>query len=166
MSASNDVPPLTQWATVHKNDKFVAIEPLSGYWQALPEDEGRVLYLESDAMEEALGRALLTALGSSRFFHPCEEPRFFDAERYLRADERWHEDFMARFGYKTLRQAYQNMCYCRVRRREGKISIRPHRRDKPRYWIDLPQEMTVVIPASLDAAATGAALKLALSRCE
>ena len=73
---------------------------------------------------------------------------------------------MRRYGYKTKRDAYKNMNWCRATRSEGKISIRPHKRDKPEYWTDLPPERDVVIPKTRDAAAAGAALRLALDRCE
>jgi hypothetical protein len=53
-----------------------------------------------------------------------------------------------------------------VKRSEGKISLQPHKRDKPEYFRDLPPERTVVIPAMTDAVAAGVALRQALDRCE
>jgi len=73
---------------------------------------------------------------------------------------------MQRYGYKNMRDAYKNMDWCRVNRSEGKISIQPHKRDKPEYFRNLPPEQTVVIPATDDAVTAGAALRLALDRCE
>jgi len=73
---------------------------------------------------------------------------------------------MRRYGYRTKRDAYKNMDWCRVKRTEGKISIAPHKRDKPEYFRDLPPGRTVVIPETRDAATAGAALRLALDRCE
>jgi hypothetical protein len=59
------------------------------------------------------------------------------------------------------------MNWCRAERCEGKISIQPHKRDeKPEYWIWLPPDQNVVIPVTTDAAVAGAALRLALDRCE
>lgn len=73
---------------------------------------------------------------------------------------------MRRYGYETKNDAYKNMNWCRAKRSEGKISIQPHKRDKPEYWRDLPPERDVVIPETRDPAVAGAALRLALDRCE
>ena len=73
---------------------------------------------------------------------------------------------MRRYGFKTKREAYRNMDWCRTKRSEGRISIQPHKRDKPELVRDLPPDRTVVIPATTGATATGAALRLALDRCE
>jgi hypothetical protein len=59
-----------------------------------------------------------------------------------------------------------NMDGCRARRSEGKISIQPHQRDKPEDFRNLLPERTVVIPATNDPGAIGAALRLALERRE
>ena len=76
------------------------------------------------------------------------------------------QDFMQRYGYKTKRDAYKNMDWCETARSEGKIAIQPHKRIKPEHFHDLPAEKTVVIAATEDATAVGAALRLALDRCE
>lgn len=161
-----EIVPFTQWADIHRTEKFISVEPLSGYRRSLREDEGCVIYLPPDATDNALGQALLEALGMSRFIFPRNEPQFFEAERLMRADRNWQKDFMRRYGYKTKRDAYKNMDWCRAERTEGKISIKPHRRDKPEYWRDLAADRKVIIPATTDAAAAGAALRLALDRCE
>jgi CDI immunity protein len=41
----------------------------------------------------------------------------------------WQRDFMRRYDYKTKRDAYKNMDWCRAKRSEGKISMTPHKRD-------------------------------------
>jgi hypothetical protein len=58
------------------------------------------------------------------------------------------------------------MDWCRAERCEGKISIQPHKRDKPEYFRDLPEDKTIIIPETLDGATAGAALRLALDGCE
>jgi hypothetical protein len=74
-------------------------------------------------------------------------------------------DFMKRYGYKT-KHAYKNMDWSRAQRSEGKISIQPHKRDKPEHFRNLPPDKTVVNPETRDPATAGAALRLALDRCE
>jgi hypothetical protein len=158
--------PFTQWADIHRTERFISVEPLSGYRQALPEDEGYVIYLPPDASDEALGQALLEVLAKSRFIWPPDEPEFFKAERYMQGYRNRQKDFMRRYGYKTKRDAYRNMNWCRAKRSEGTISVQPHKRDdKPEHWIWLPPDQTVVIPVTENAAAIGAAMRLALDRC-
>jgi hypothetical protein len=164
MSAPKQLP-FTQWADVHRTQRFISVEPLSGYRIIQREDDGYVTYLEPVACDEALGRALLDSLARSRFIFP-PDPAFSEAERYMRCYHNWQKDFMRRYGYKTKRDAYKNMDWCRAKKSEGKISIQPHQRDKPEYFRDLPPEKTVVIPVTDDAEAVGAAVRLALSRCE
>jgi hypothetical protein len=158
--------PFAQWAHIHRTDRFISVEPLSGYRRTLREDEGYTIDLPPDAGDDALGRALLEALDKSRFIWPSDERAFFEAERIVRCYRDWQKDFMRRYGYKTKRDAYKNMDWCWTERSEGTISIKPHKRDKPEYWRDLPPDRTVVIPSTRDVAALGAALRLALDRCE
>jgi len=157
--------PFAQWADINRTERIISIEPLSGQGIVQREDEGYVIYLAPDADDEAMGRALLEALDKSRFIWPRDEPQFFEWPRYVQLYQNWQKDFMRRYGYKTKREAYKNMDWCRIRRSEGKISIQPHDRVKPEQWEWLPADRNVVIPATTDAKAVGAALRLALSRC-
>lgn len=156
--------PFAQWATVHRADRGISIEPLSGYAIVQREDEGYALFLPPDASDDALGRALLEALDKSRFISP-PDPNFSEVERYMRCYRNWQKEFMRRYGYKTKREAYKTMDWCKVKRSEGKISIEPHTRLRPEQWEWLPPESNVVIPATTDAAVAGAALRMALDRC-
>jgi hypothetical protein len=157
--------PFRQWADVHRTDRFICVRPKSGYRIIQPEDDGYVIYLPPDAADEALGRALLECLDKSRFIWPLDA-HFSDWRRYMPLYKNWQKDFMQRYGYKTKREAYRNMDWCRAKRSEGKVSIQPHKRDKPEYFRDLPPDRTVVIPVTTDAAVAGAALRQALDRCE
>jgi CDI immunity protein len=159
------IKPFTQWSRINRTEKFISIQPLSGYRIIQLEDDGFVIYLPPDANDEALGQALLETLARSRFIFP-PDPEFSEAERYLRCYHNWVKDFMQRYDYKTKRAAFKNMDWCQAARSEGKISIKPHKRDGPEYFLDLPPEKTVVILATDDAKTLGAALRLALNRCE
>jgi len=158
--------PFTQWADIHRTERFISIQPKSGYRRALPEDELYVIYLPPDAGDDVLGRAVLEALDRSRFIWPADEPEFFEWQRFTQCSRNWQEDFMKRYGYKTKRDGYGNMDWCRAERSEAKISIRPHKRDKPEYFRDLPADRTITIPETRNAAAAGAAVRVALDRCE
>ena len=157
--------PFRQCADVDRTDRFICVQPKSGYRMIQPDDDNYAIYLPPDADDEALGQALLECLDKSRFIPPTDR-EFFKWERYVPLYKAWQKDFMRRYGCKTKREAYKNWNWCRVRRSEGKISLRPHKRDKPEQFCDLPPERTVVIAATTDAAAAGAALRLALDRCE
>jgi len=99
-----------------------------------------VIYLPPEATDDALGRALLEALDRSRLIWPDDEPKFFEWQRYTKCFQNWQKDFMRRYGYKTKRDAYKNMDWCRVERSEGKIAITPHKRLKPEYFRNLPDK--------------------------
>jgi hypothetical protein len=159
------IKPFTQWARINRTERFISVRPLSGYRIIQPEDDGYVIYLTRDASDETLGQAMLEALARSRFIFP-PDPNFSEAERYLRCIRNWQNDFMQRYGYKTKRDAYKNMDWCEVARSEGKISIKPHQRIKPERFRWLPPERTVIVPVTDDPDAAGAALRLALDRCE
>ena len=159
MSATK-IKPFTQWADVARTERFIRIVPLSGYRLIQHEYDAYVIYLEPHASDETLGRALLDTLERSRFIPAC--PAFSEAEKYMRYY--WQKDFTQR--YKTKREEYKNMDWCRAKRSGGKIEIHPHQRDMPEYFLDLPPEKTVVITATANAEAVGAAARLALNRCE
>jgi hypothetical protein len=163
--SKSDVP-FTQQAAIHRTEKFTSVESLSGYRRFLQEDKGYRVYLEPDPTVEALGRAVLEALDKSRFLDPDKNDEFFDANRITATYKKWHLEFMTRYGYKNKREAYKNMLYCYASRCNGKISIRPFRRDKPEYWVELPAERAVVMSTTKDPLVVGEALNLALSRCE
>jgi hypothetical protein len=159
MSATR-IKPFTQWADVAKTERFIRIVPLSGYRLVQREYEAYAIYLEPHASDESLGRALLDTLERSRFIPP--RPAFAEAEKYMRYY--WQKDFTQR--YKTKREEYKSMDWCRSRRYGGKIEIHPHQRDMPEYFLDHPPEKTVVIPATANAEVVGAAARMALNRCE
>jgi hypothetical protein len=158
--------PFAQWADIHRTDKFICFEPRSGYRRVLPEYEDHTVYLPCDASVDVLGQALLDALDRSRFIWPPDEPQFFQAERILRSERDWQANLMRRYDYRNKRDAYKNMNWCRTERSEGKVSIQPHKRDEPGYWENLPPEETVIIAATNDPNAVGAALNTALDRCK
>jgi hypothetical protein len=163
---SADRLPLTQWADIHRTEKFICVEPLSGYRMVYREDEVYVIYLPPDANDDALGQALLAVLERSRLIRPNDEPEFFKWQRCERCEQNWQKDFMRRYAYKTRREAYLTMDWVRAERSEGKISLEPHKRShKPGHCIWLAADQSVVLPATMDAAAAGAAMRSALNRC-
>jgi hypothetical protein len=95
--------PSTQWADIFRTERFVSVEPMSGYRMVQPEDEGYVIYLPPDAIDDALGRALLETLDRSRFIWPRDELEFFKWQRYMQCYHNRQRDFMRRYGYETKR---------------------------------------------------------------
>jgi hypothetical protein len=163
----NDRLPFAQWATINRTEKFICIEPMSGYRMTIREDDAFRIYLEPDAGENAIGEAVLTALDRSRFIYPLDDREFFRFERAKKNQRIWENEVMKKYKYKTKRDLYKNSDYCRVERSEGVIEIKPHIRDtKPGFIRDVPKEKIVTIPTTDDPSLVGAAAKLALSRCE
>jgi hypothetical protein len=70
--------PFTQWADVSRTDRFICIQPMSGYGLIEQEDDGYAIYLPPDAADGPLGQALLECLDKSRFIPPPDEPEFFE----------------------------------------------------------------------------------------
>jgi CDI immunity protein len=153
-------------AEIYRSAKFISVETLSGVPGLMyREDEPYRVYLDSDAASELIGRTLLAALDKSRFVDNTE-PQFFDPDRATRVYENWEKDVMQRYRFKSKRDAYKTMDWCEGQMFDGKIRIEPHRRGSPGSWRSLPPEQRVVIPATGDADAVGAAVRLALERCE
>jgi CDI immunity protein len=150
---------------IWRSEKFICIETLSGVPGLMyQEDKPYRVFLDLDATNALIGRALLMALDKSRYVDNSE-PEFFDPTRAVRVVEDWEKDIMQRYGFKSEHDVYKNLDWCAGQMFDGKIKIQPHRRSPP-AWRNLPAEKTVFIPMTDDAATIGAALRLALSRCE
>ncbi len=154
-------------AEIYRSANFISVETVSGVPGLMyREDDPYRVYLDPDATNELIGRTLLTALDKSRFVDNTE-PEFFDPDRAMRVWANWEKDVMQRYGFKSKRDAYKTMDWCEGQMFDGKIRIEPHRRGSPGSgWRSLPPEKRVVIPATDDAEAVGAAVRLALSRGE
>jgi hypothetical protein len=156
--------PFKKTATIFKSEQFISVEPLSGVNMVqYREDGNNWVYLELRASDEVLGQALSAALARSRF---VDDKAFYNPDRATRVYANWEADFMDRYGYKTKHAAYKNLDWCLARVFDGNIAIQPHRREKMNSWRSLPPDRTVVIPVTDDAVTLGAALRLALDRCE
>ena len=57
-----EVLPFRQCSDISRTERFICVQPLSGYRMIQPEDDGYAIYLAPDASDDALGRALLEAL--------------------------------------------------------------------------------------------------------
>jgi hypothetical protein len=167
MTPENIPPPqirFSKTATIYKSERSICIETLSGTaGLTYREDEPHRVYLEPEATNEVLGQALLSALDRSRFIEGHE---FYEPRRATRLIAEWQQEFTRRHGYKSKRALFKNVDWCMAKVRDGNIVIQPHGRDKPGSWRGLPLEKTVVIPLTQNAAVAGAALRLALDRCE
>ncbi|MGD0189593.1 MAG: contact-dependent growth inhibition system immunity protein [Rhizomicrobium sp.] len=153
-------------ATIYKSDKFISIESLFGASALMyREDKRTITYLEHTVSDEVLGQALLAALERSRFVHPSEKA-FYDPERATRVYRDWQNGFAAHHGSRSVRDAFKNVDWCQAKVIDGKIYMQPHRRHSPGSWRSLPENQTVIIPVTDNAAAVGAALRSALDRCE
>ncbi len=161
--SSINPPPVTHRVSVYANDDFVALQPQSGCRLKRPEDGSVPVFLDKGANARELGTALVEALGRCRWVQP-EDKEFHDMAKHVRNHAFTQDALIRRTGKKTKREAYKTMVWCDVRRSEGVIRIDPFRPDKPGQWNMLPTDEAVVIPATDDPDAVGAALALAIER--
>ena len=158
--------PFTQWADVSRTDRFICLQPMSGYGWIQQEDDGYAIYLPPDAADEALGRALLECFDKSRFIWPPPTRNSPSGEGMCRSTRPGRRISCAATAIRPSARPIETWIGVETERSEGRISLQPHKRDKPELFRDLPPDRTVVVAATTDAAAAGAALRLALDRCE
>jgi hypothetical protein len=99
-------PKARKWAGAVNNGDFIQIKTYSGYRLALADPMAKEHYLEPDAPDEVLGKAMLDALAQSRALtlEQSTELRFTSEERY----EKWVKSVMEKYGYKTRRALFKN----------------------------------------------------------
>ena len=166
-----------RWAGVYFNEDFILIETNSGYRMNQVDYKGKQHLLASDASDEALGIAVLDALAHSRFvlgapragsvYSPDVE---FDMDMYdykqgIERYAKWIADLMAHYGYKTKRVLFKNMHSCNIESCNGIIKITPMHHEKLEMWAGINKDENVIILSDSTPAETGAALRLAFSRC-
>lgn len=156
------------WASIKFNNDFIFIETYSGYFNCLPDPEGKRFFLSPSSAGDELGKSILEALAVSRMINPKEMPEFFDFRgRVATQYNEWVADTMMRFGYKTKRALFKGMKSCSVDEVDGVITIHPSHHEKLEAWSGkgITEEDYVVIFSNLPLNEVGMALRLAFSRC-
>ncbi|RBH52537.1 MULTISPECIES: contact-dependent growth inhibition system immunity protein [Pseudomonas] len=156
------------WAYVKFNDDFIFIETYSGYFNCLPDPEGKRFFLSHSSADSELGGSVLDSLAVSRMIDPKEDLGFFDLRgRVAIQYNEWIADVMIRFGYKTKRALFKDMKSCSMDAVDGLITIRPSHHEKLEAWSGkgITEKDYVVISSSSSLDDIGAALRLAFSRC-
>jgi len=156
-------PPISQSVDVTRTEYFVALQSLSGGPLARPDDGSAPEFLPTDCSVRELGAALLAALSRCRHV-PSEEREFYSLAKRLESYDHCEKEILRRTGKRSKTRAYEKSIWCRVRRAEGQINIRPNRPAGRGTWKPLPVEEHVVILETTDPDALGAALKLAFER--
>lgn len=151
-----------------KNEKFICIETYSGYRCSQSDPIGVQHLLHLDVSDENLGLAVRDALVRSRFVLPREDPELYDPKRI---DERYSakvERLISLYKYKSRRDLFRNMISCDIEMYGGKIEILPSFHDQLEGWSGdgISDDDCVTLSAEDSAAAIGAALRLAFSRCK
>ncbi|MGN7998531.1 contact-dependent growth inhibition system immunity protein [Sphingomonas sp. 22176] len=161
-----EVPPSRPRASIKNNPEFMLIETYSGFRLGWADPEGQQIYLPPDASADSIGCALIAALSASRIFTVDNRPiitREQHAERY----ERWVENLMQRYGYRTRRAAFKSMKSVSADVYHGKLHIRPSRHEKLEAWGQSKSDgfEDVILPYPDGADAIGEAVRIALERC-
>jgi hypothetical protein len=151
-------------ASVMSNTAFISVMACRYYRRIVADHRLCQHLLPPDAGDEALGNALTDALANSRKLSSNEIGQYFDLGVLEENYRDWTADLMARYGYQTKRALFSKMKNCSVAMMEGVITIQPHEHVKLDAWRGI-SEGDVVIPDRSSPAKTGAALRLALSRC-
>jgi hypothetical protein len=152
-------------AAVDFNGDFMLVQTYSGYRSTRFDPEGARHLLCPDASDESVGAAVMDALSLSRFL-PLEEVSAFFDWRLIEKEYAAQTQFvMACYGYKTKRALFRNMVHLSVRRTDDIITITPSIHDQLEGWEGKTDE-DIAISADSAPADVGAAVRLALSRCE
>jgi hypothetical protein len=163
-----NIPNDKSWTYVKFNNDFIFVETYSGYFNCLPDPDGKKYFLPPSSTNGELGGSVLEALAVSRMIDPKESPDFFDFRgRVAIQYNEWVADAMIKFGYKTKRALFKDMKSCSVEAVGGLITIRPSHHEKLEAWSGkgINEKDYVVISSSSSPGDVGASLRLACSRC-
>ena len=154
-------------ATAWCNEDFVCIQTDSGRGMLRYDPSGAQHVLACDASDEALGDALLDALGRSRVIPSADAKTFLDMKRGAIEYANWTADLITRFSYKSKTQLFRNMRHCGVQLLGDTMFLRPSIHEKLEAWGRQEGDgiEDVTIPAASSAAEIGVALRTAFSRC-
>lgn len=155
------------WAYAKNNSDFIEIQTYSGFFNCLPDPQGRTFHFANTVTDEVLGSALLEALTSSRIISPHENKIFFNFERVSDDYDKWVKSQMELYGYKTRRAMFKDMKSVAITCQNMVITMKPSHHEKLEAWSDagLSKKDYIIILASSPLKEIGAALRLAFSRC-
>lgn len=155
-------------AHVKSNKDFLFVETYSGFWNFLPDPEGKRYLLSSSSSDSDIGSAISDAVSASRQVDPQVDPEFFNViGRVLPQYATWVNGLIDEFGYKSKQAMFKDMKSCSVEMASGSIIIEPSHHEKLEAWSGkgISESDKVVIPVNSHPDQVGFALRLALSRC-
>ncbi|WP_083196088.1 contact-dependent growth inhibition system immunity protein [Pseudomonas sp. AU12215] len=153
---------------VKSNKDFTFLETYSGYWNFLPDPEGKKYLLSPSASDGEIGSAIYEAVSVSRQVDPQSCPEFFDLMGRVAPEyAEWVNGLMKEFGYKTKRAMFKDMKSCAVELVGRSIVMQPSHHEKLEAWSEkgISKDDYVVVSADSSPDQIGFALRLALSRC-
>ena len=153
---------------VKSNKDFIFVETYSGFWNFLPDPEGKRYLLSHSSSDSDVGSAIVDAVSVSRQVDPQVDPEFFNVMgRVSPQYAAWVGGLMDEFGYKNKRAMFKDMKSCSVEMVAGSIVIEPSHHEKLEAWSGkgISEDDKVVIPTNSPPDQIGLALRLALSRC-
>ncbi len=154
-------------ASAINNGDFILIETWSGNGMTGSDPKGKQFFLNLDANDYTLGKAVIETLSVSRILTIEEAYDFFDYKWREEIYKEWVQFLMNRYGYKTKRALFKNMNDCAIWIFENKITFHPKHHEKLEAWgaTENGTKDDVIIPADSKPEEIGAALRLAFSRC-
>lgn len=156
------------WAYAKSNNDFIFIETYSGYFNCLPDPEGKCFILSHSSADSEVGIGVLEALAVSRTIDPRMDPEFFNISGRVAVQyNEWVADLMVKFNYKNKRSLFRGMRSCSIVAVDGSLVMRPSHHEKLEAWSakGITEKDHVVVSSDSSLDEVGAALRLAFSRC-
>ena len=168
------------WARIYRNRDLNYIESISGYRGGTHTDpKGYRCFLGANPTPEQLGRAVLDALGHSRWVlaSPREgstyphgvdfDSEVYDQDRSAERYESWIKYALQNYGYNSRDLFFKEMRQCSVERIHESMIIAPSHHDRLEGWAGFrsDDERIVRIHCDCSPGEVGVALELAFSYC-
>ncbi|KDR88522.1 hypothetical protein L905_16000 [Agrobacterium sp. TS43] len=159
-------PEKRQACGVFMNQRFIAVNTMSGWRLLIADPKGLRCRLPPDTSDFEIGSVVLSALAKSRLVHPDED---IELSKNSKIEERyvaWVADLMQTYGYKTKSALFKGMLHCDVEVKAGEMTIRPTKRERgDGFGPTLRREKDYVhLSADSSPEEVGAGVRLALSR--
>jgi len=155
-----------RWVSIYQNNRITSFQSLTGRAFAVPDAEGAVRNVQSGSSNEVLGEALWETLSYSRFITPeTFNPTLIDHREIDRVFKMRLDQLARDSGFSSTRRIFQSLRFCSVTEALGQIKFEPTRRIRGNEYQDLRMP-PIVVADNVDALALGAAVRLAMSKCE
>jgi len=165
-----ETPKYKRATVVKSNNDFIFIQTYSGFFNFLPDPDGKKFFLDQAVSDNDLGCAITESVLACRQVDPNSDPDFFHVRgRVIPQYEDWVSEVMAKYGYKNRKLMFKNMNSCYVDMvEEGFLIMKPSYHEKIEAWSGkgITEADYVKVPFPAPPENIGAALRVCISRCK